>query len=110
VMANRKALVDSERQCIRVTTEGGISASDKQRRLEPLRSAILKLAAQKELAPRAVEGFGEFRPVTCTQSYWSSRMPSSSGWQGEVVTVMQSGQATTMTPPMPLLPNVGATS
>ena len=40
----------------------GISAPDKQRRLDELRGAILKAAARRELALRAVEGVGEFQP------------------------------------------------
>lgn len=39
----------------------GMSATDKQRRLEQLRAAILRAAARRELAFRAVEGEGEFR-------------------------------------------------
>jgi len=45
MVADRKALIDSERQRIKAATEGGISATDKQRRLDQLRAAILKAAA-----------------------------------------------------------------
>jgi hypothetical protein len=56
MVADRKALIDSERQRIKAATEGGISATDKQRRLDQLRAAILKAAAKRELALRKVEG------------------------------------------------------
>jgi hypothetical protein len=62
VVANRKALIDSERSRIKVDTEGGIAAPDKARRLEQLRSAVLRAAAQRELLLRDQEVVGEFRP------------------------------------------------
>jgi hypothetical protein len=64
VVANKKALIDAERQRIKAQTEGGISATDKQRRLDELRVAVLRLSAQRELLVREVEG-REFhaRPV-----------------------------------------------
>src|SRR5215475_11954028 len=49
VVANRKALLDSERARVKARTEGGISATDRQRRLDQLRAAILKAAAKREL-------------------------------------------------------------
>jgi hypothetical protein len=62
MVANRKGLLYSERARIQAQTEGGLSATDKQRRLDQLRAAILKAAARRELALRKVEGVGEFRP------------------------------------------------
>jgi hypothetical protein len=62
MVANPKALLDSERARIKAQTEGGISATDRQRRLDQLRAAILRAAGQRELALREVEGEGEFLP------------------------------------------------
>jgi hypothetical protein len=62
IVANKKAVLDSERARVKAQTEGGISATDKRRRLDQLRAAILRAAAQRELALREVEGEGEFRP------------------------------------------------
>ena len=56
VVANKKALLDSERARIKAATEGGIAAPDKARRLEELRRAILKAAAKRELFVREIEG------------------------------------------------------
>jgi hypothetical protein len=39
-----------------------MSATDRQRRLDQLRAAILRTAARRELALREIEGEGEFRP------------------------------------------------
>src|SRR5580693_6250530 len=62
LVANRKAVVDSERARIKAQTEGGISATDRQRRLDQLRAAILRASANRELLVRATEGDGEFQP------------------------------------------------
>jgi hypothetical protein len=62
VVANRKAVVDSERSRVRAATEGGMSVTDKQRRLDQLRGAILQASAKRELLVRATEGDGEFQP------------------------------------------------
>jgi hypothetical protein len=62
LVVGRKAVVEAERQRVKEQTAGGLSASEKQRRLEQLRGAILRAAAKRELALRAVEGVGEFRP------------------------------------------------
>jgi hypothetical protein len=50
IVANKKAVIDSERARIKSQTEGGISAADRKRRLDQLRAAILGAAAQRELA------------------------------------------------------------
>jgi hypothetical protein len=60
LVANRKAVVDSERSRVRAATEGGTSATDRQRRLDQLRAAILRASAQRELLVRATEVEGEF--------------------------------------------------
>jgi hypothetical protein len=62
LVANRKAVVDSERARIKAQTEGGISATDRQRRLDQLRAAILRASANRELLVRATEVEGEFLP------------------------------------------------
>src|SRR5260370_31315078 len=58
LVANRKAVIDSERSRVRAATEGGISAADKVRRLDELRRQIMKAAAKRELAVRGIEGDG----------------------------------------------------
>jgi hypothetical protein len=65
MVANKKALLDSERARVKAQTEGGISATDKQRRLADLERALLKAAAKRELLLREQETAGEFsaRPV-----------------------------------------------
>ena len=62
LVANRKAVVDSERSRVRAATEGGLSATDKQRRLDQLRAAILRASAKRELLVRETEVEGEFLP------------------------------------------------
>jgi hypothetical protein len=61
LVANKKAVIDAERQRVKEQTAGGLSASEKQRRLAELRGALLRAAAKRELALRAVEG-AEFHP------------------------------------------------
>jgi hypothetical protein len=62
MVANRKALLDSERARIKTLAEAGISATDRRRRLDQLSAAILRAAARRELALREIEGAGEFQP------------------------------------------------
>jgi hypothetical protein len=63
MVANRKALMDSERARVKADTDAGISATDKQRRGAELRAAILKLCARRELLLRSEEADGaELRP------------------------------------------------
>jgi hypothetical protein len=62
LVANKKAVLDSERSRVRAATEGGLSATDKARRLDQLRAAILRASASRELLIRASEVEGEFLP------------------------------------------------
>jgi|HubBroStandDraft_6_1064221.scaffolds.fasta_scaffold1476440_1 hypothetical protein len=62
MVTNKKAVIDSERARIKAQTEGGISATDKQRRLDQLRAAVLRASANRELLVRATEVEGEFAP------------------------------------------------
>jgi hypothetical protein len=62
LVANRKAVVDSERARIKAQTEGGISATDRQRRLDQRRAAIMRAAAKRELLVRGTEFEGDFLP------------------------------------------------
>ena len=62
MVANGKALLDSERARIKAETANGVTAADRARRLAELRAAVLKLAARRELALREVERDGEFQP------------------------------------------------
>jgi hypothetical protein len=62
LVANKKAVLDSERSRVGAATEGGMSATDRQRRLDQLRGAILQASAKRELLVRATEGDGEFQP------------------------------------------------
>lgn len=64
MVANRKALMDSERARVKAATDGGLSRADKARRIEELRRQLLRAAAKHELALRDVEGDGFMvRPV-----------------------------------------------
>ena len=56
LVANRRAIVDSEQARIKAQTEGGISATAKSHRLAELRRAVLRSAAQRELELRKIEG------------------------------------------------------
>ena len=64
IVANKKALLDAERQRVKAATEG-LSSADKARRLDQLRAAVLRAAAKRELLVREREVAGEFqlRPV-----------------------------------------------
>ena len=62
MVANRKALLDSERARVKEQTANGIAAADKQRRLNELKRAVLRVAAKRELLIRATEVEGEFLP------------------------------------------------
>ena len=64
MVANGKALSDSERARVKAVTANGIAAADKRQRLDQIRAAILKAAARREIEARKVEGT-EFmaRPV-----------------------------------------------
>jgi hypothetical protein len=62
MVAGGDKLLQVERQRIEAQGEG-MSAADKARRLDQLRGAILKAAAKRELALRAIEGT-EFMPRT----------------------------------------------
>jgi hypothetical protein len=74
MVANRKALIDCERTRVKAATEGGMSATDKQRRLDQLRAAVLRAAAQRELALRDVEGDGfQPRPAHAELSIYNER-------------------------------------
>jgi hypothetical protein len=61
MVANRKAVLDSERARIRAATDGGLSQADRTRRLDQLRASILKAAANRELLVREIEG-ADFTP------------------------------------------------
>jgi hypothetical protein len=56
MIANPKALLDSERVRIRAETANGVPAADKARRLDQLRRQILQAAARRELLVRDLEG------------------------------------------------------
>ena len=61
MVANSAALLKAERQRIEAQGEG-LTATDKQRRLDQLRAAILRASANRELLVRATEVEGEFLP------------------------------------------------
>jgi hypothetical protein len=61
MIANPAAILKATHQRI-AAVGAGMSAVDKQRRLEELRRQILRAAARRELALREVERAGEFLP------------------------------------------------
>jgi len=79
LVANKKAVLDSERARIKAQTEHGISAADKRQRIAELRAAILKAAAKRELELRKVEG-AEFMPRPVHPELASTSAARSSAW------------------------------
>lgn len=59
MVANGKALLDSERVRVKAMTDGGIAVADKHQRLADLKRAILRTAARRA---KLVRSTGEFLP------------------------------------------------